>query len=173
MLDGIDSAKFVTHCRGRPRTPTRTWSCSLPGCNGVKVYQLELEAQSKPSRESASIEVKNAWVELIVDGKLGKNNALRTAVPQQARAARYSGPASSPHTEFPSFRQARAACVSSTPLTHSNYHFFDRPALASSSSATKSSAIQRLRPASARASGLLRSHTVYCSLVRLLNLFQP
>jgi hypothetical protein len=44
----IYSAKFVTHCRGWPRTRTRTWSCSLPvpGCNGDKVYQLELEAQS-------------------------------------------------------------------------------------------------------------------------------
>ena len=83
--------------------------------------------------ESASIEVKTAssgWVELIVDGTLGKNNALRTAVAQQARAALSSGCSRRPffrsrvesaHSlEFPSFQQARAACVSSTPRTHSN-----------------------------------------------------
>ena len=81
--------------------------------------------------ENASIEVKAAssgWVELIVDGTLGKNNALRTAVPQQARAARSSGCALRPFfrsrieyaysLEIPSFRQARAACVSSAPRTH-------------------------------------------------------
>ena len=47
--------------------------------------------------ESASIEVKNAWVELIVDGKLGKNNAGRLADAKQARAAHSSGCASNPH----------------------------------------------------------------------------
>ena len=89
--------------------------------------------------ESASSEVNTAnsgWVELLVDGTLGKNNAVRTADALKARAARSSARSSglrsgieSAHSlEFPSFRKARGACISSTPRTHSNYRLFDRPA---------------------------------------------
>jgi len=175
--------------------------------------------------ESASTEVKtesSGWVEIIVDGKLGKNNALRTAVAQQARAARSSasssGAVSSPHPlsnfhlfdrpaphtsyacgprrmrnsahspELPSLRQARAASASSSSATKSSSSTDvgaggsdggvkrRRKGPGSASSPSVASAQERRRqrpeavssiincyprPASARASGLLHSHTLY------------
>ena len=164
----------------------------------------------------------SGWVEIIVDGKLGKNNALRTAVTQQARAARSSasssGAASSPHPlsnfhlfdrpaphtsyacgprrmrnsayspELPSLRQARAASASSSSATKSSSSTDvgaggsdggvkrRRKGPGSASSPSVASAQERRRqrpeavssiincyprPASARASGLLHSHTLY------------
>jgi hypothetical protein len=86
--------------------------------------------------ESASIEVKTAssgWVELIVDGKLGKNNAVKTADGLKARAA-------APHIPFfplnfgtfgtfgSDGRVRRSTSRLRIFATHSLPFLFDRPA---------------------------------------------
>jgi len=82
--------------------------------------------------ESASTEAKSegsGWIEIIVEGKLGKNNAGRLADAKQARAAHHSsGCSSDPHRvrtlrgslELRPFRQARSASASSSSTSNSS-----------------------------------------------------
>ena len=73
-----------------PKTSAPSWDWNP--LRGGLCGNEEFESASTEARSEGS-----GWLEIIMEGKLGKNNAGRLADAKQARAAHSSGCASNPH----------------------------------------------------------------------------